>query len=67
MCDAGLIRRIAGNICWRGWRGTTDPGWRIAGAAATREPSACIEGTPTTAPSTEGYLPDIRTDIYSSA
>ena len=40
---------------------------RIAGAAATREPSACIEGTPTyIAPEQiEGLPPDCRTDIYS--
>ena len=40
---------------------------RIAGAAATREPSACIEGTPTyIAPEQiEGREPDCRSDIYS--
>ncbi len=40
---------------------------RFAGAAATREPSACIEGTPTyIAPEQiEGQPPDCRTDIYS--
>jgi serine/threonine protein kinase len=40
---------------------------RIAGSAATREPSACIEGTPTyIAPEQiEGVEPDCRTDIYS--
>lgn len=40
---------------------------RIAGSAATREPSACIEGTPTyIAPEQiEGFEPDCRTDIYS--
>jgi len=40
---------------------------RIAGSAATREPSACIEGTPTyIAPEQiEGIEPDCRTDIYS--
>ena len=40
---------------------------RIAGSAATREPSACIEGTPTyIAPEQiEGHQPDCRTDIYS--
>ncbi len=40
---------------------------RIAGSAATREPSTCIEGTPTyIAPEQiEGMEPDCRTDIYS--
>lgn len=40
---------------------------RIAGAAATREPSANIEGTPTyIAPEQlEGREPDCRSDIYS--
>jgi len=40
---------------------------RIAGSAATREPSACIEGTPTyIAPEQiQGVEPDCRTDIYS--
>jgi serine/threonine-protein kinase len=40
---------------------------RIAGSAATREPDACIEGTPTyIAPEQiEGREPDCRTDIYS--
>ena len=40
---------------------------RIAGSAATREPSAIIEGTPTyIAPEQiEGREPDCRTDIYS--
>ena len=40
---------------------------RIAGAAATREPSASIEGTPTyIAPEQlEGREPDCRSDIYS--
>ena len=40
---------------------------RIAGSAATREPSACIEGTPTyIAPEQiEGREPDCRSDIYS--
>ena len=40
---------------------------RIAGSAATREPSASIEGTPTyIAPEQiEGREPDCRTDIYS--
>ena len=40
---------------------------RIAGSAATREPSAAIEGTPTyIAPEQiEGLEPDCRSDIYS--
>ncbi len=40
---------------------------RIAGSAATREPSASIEGTPTyIAPEQiEGHEPDCRSDIYS--
>ncbi len=40
---------------------------RIAGSAATREPSACIEGTPTyIAPEQiEGREADCRSDIYS--
>ena len=40
---------------------------RIAGSAATREPSAAIEGTPTyIAPEQiEGREPDCRSDIYS--
>jgi len=40
---------------------------RIAGSAATRESSTCIEGTPTyIAPEQiEGVEPDCRTDIYS--
>ena len=40
---------------------------RIAGSAATREPSASIEGTPTyIAPEQiEGLEPDCRSDIYS--
>ena len=40
---------------------------RIAGAAATREPSESIEGTPTyIAPEQiEGREPDCRTDVYS--
>lgn len=40
---------------------------RVAGSAATRDPEACIEGTPTyIAPEQiEGREPDCRTDIYS--